>query len=185
MVIFATLVTSYNWLGRWPYSILIAFPFVADIAINLLHIIVDWISNCHSGIHHNYRFIFRNILAINGFPLLWVNNFSVFSQIFLNKLTIGNDIISFRDVFVTHKSFHKKIHNLLVLLSHPEMEFRFRSILNMQMIYPRCSGLKSPALSWRSTSTNITLQKYAILPPVWSLSFRIFMWFIVSTKESY
>ena len=51
IALFDKLVTSYNWLGRWPYSRFIVFPFVAALTINFLHGLVDWRLNCHSRSH--------------------------------------------------------------------------------------------------------------------------------------
>ena len=63
-------------------------------------------------------------------------------NIFLNRGTIGNDIIRFHDVLVTHTKFLNKLHNLLVLLSHPEMESRIRSILKYASDIPKAIGIK-------------------------------------------
>ena len=47
--LFATLVTSCNWLSIGPYSRVIVFYFVAEFTTNFLHSPVEWIFNCNSG----------------------------------------------------------------------------------------------------------------------------------------
>ena len=66
----------------------------------------------------------------------------VFTDILLNKGTIGNDIIRSHDIFVTHTKFLDKIHNLLVFLSLPEMESRIRSILKYVNCTSKVLGIK-------------------------------------------
>ena len=68
------------------------------------------------------------------------------AQSFLNKETIGNDITSLHDIFVTHKRFLNKLHNLLVLLSLPDMESRIRSILKDANYIAKVIGIKGSVI---------------------------------------
>ena len=156
---------------------------MAVFTIKFLHSLVDWRLNFHIGRHNKLSFILRSLLTISGFPPLLVNNVDVFLQRFLNKETIGNYIISLHDVFVTHKNFLTNSITFLYLGVAQIWNIESEVSSNMRMIYPRYLGLKAPEISRRSTYTNIVSQQYSTFPPGRSLSFRLFMWFKVYTKE--
>ena len=70
----------------------------------------------------------------------------VFTHSFLNKGTIGTDIIRLYEIFVTQTKFLNKLHNLLVVLSCPDMESRIINILKDKNDTAEVIGLKGSVI---------------------------------------
>ena len=129
MTPFTTLVTGYIWPGRWPSSRATIISTVADLEINLLQSLVDWLFNGHSVCLRKWRLVWRLFFAASRFPPLWIHNIEVFLRSPLYKGLIGYDILLWYDIHVTHTKFLDKLRNLLVLLNSPQIESGVISIL--------------------------------------------------------
>ena len=129
MAPFATLVTSFIWLGRWPSSISTIIYTVAALVIKLLQSLVDQLSNGHIVCFWKWRLFLRILFSVRRFPPLWIHKITVFLRNLLYKGLIGYDILLWYDIHVTHTKFLDKTRNLLVLLNIPHTESGVRSIL--------------------------------------------------------
>ena len=69
------------------------------------------------------------LLYGNRFPSLLTSKVAVLTCCLLYKELIGDELLWFYDIHVTHTKFLDKIRNLLVLLNIPQTEYGVRIIL--------------------------------------------------------
>ena len=129
MALFTIFVTSYIWPSGWPSYRSTTISTVADLWINLLQSLVDWLFNGHSLCLCKWRLVLRLFFSCSRFPPLWIHKIAVFSCSLLYKRLMGYDILLWYDIHVTHSKFLDKLCNLLVLLIIPQTESGVRSIL--------------------------------------------------------
>ena len=105
MALFTTLVTIYIWPGRWPFSRATTISTSADLEINLLQSLVDWLFDGHIVCLRKWRLVLRLFFAGIRFPPLWIHKIALFSCSLLYKGLIGYEIILWYDIHVTHTKF--------------------------------------------------------------------------------
>ena len=129
MSLFATLVTSCIWPGRWPSYRATAIYTEADIEVNLIQILVNRLLNVNSLCLQKWRLVLRLLCAISQFPPLWIHKIVVFLCSLLYKGLICDELLLWYDIHVAHTEFLDKLCNLLVLLNITNTEYGVRSIL--------------------------------------------------------
>ena len=115
---------------------------MADFEIIFIYSHDEWIFTCSSEKKIEAKYHLKIFFDISGLPPLWVNNFTVFTHIFLDKVLINNDILRLHEILVTDMNFINKLHNLLIFLSFPEMESRIIIILKYVGDIANMLGLK-------------------------------------------
>ena len=115
-----TLVTSQIWLDRWPSSIDTNIYTEAALEVNLIQRLVDRLLNDHSVCLWKWRLFLRLILVGIRLPQLWIGKIEVFTRILLYKGKIGDELLWWYDIYVTHTKFIYKLRNLLVLMNPPK-----------------------------------------------------------------
>ena len=144
---FTTLVTSYIWPGRWPYSRAIIIYTPAAPEINLHQSLVGRLLNWRSVCLRNWRLVLILFFAGSRFPLLWIHKIMVFSRSLFCKGLIGYEILLWYEIHVTHTIFLDKFCNHLVILNSPQI---IRSAIKRRSGIFFHISLYSPCTMWNS-----------------------------------
>ena len=129
MSLLVIFVTNYILLDRWTSLRATNISTVSDIKVNLLQILVDWMLKFHNVFLHEWRLVLRLLLACSWFPPLWIYEVSLFTHSLLYKGIIGDELLWWYDIHVTHTNFLDKLRYFLVIINFPKTESVIRSIL--------------------------------------------------------
>ena len=125
----ATLVSSDIWLDIWTSSRATAISTTAALEVNLLKSLFDWLLNGQIVWLRKWRLVLRLLLYCSRFPLILIEKTAILMHSLLYKGIIGDELLWWYYIHVTHTKFVDKLCNLLVLLSFPMTESGIRSIL--------------------------------------------------------
>ena len=120
MSLLATLVTSHIWLERWPSSRTTTISDVADLEVNLLEILVDLMINGHIVCLLKWMLVLILIISSRRLPPLWIEKSVLFTRSLFYKRLMGDDLIWWYYIYITHTKFLDKLRNLLVLMNPPK-----------------------------------------------------------------
>ena len=115
-----------------------------DLEVNLLQRLVDQLLNLRSIGFRQRRLVLRLYLACSRFPLIWIDKVALFTCSLSYKGRVGDEILYWYDIHVTHMMFIDKILNLLVLLNFPDTESWIRCILEDASDAPYMLRLEGP-----------------------------------------
>ena len=113
--------TGFFLFLRWLFSRSTTISTATIIEVKLIQSLVYWLINGYSVYPMKQRLAFRNIFVGSRFPPLWIDKIAVFMHSLFYKGHIGDDILCWYDIHVTHMNFLDKISNLLVLMNYPKM----------------------------------------------------------------
>ena len=85
MSLFAALVKSHIWPGRWPSSRATNISTTDTLEVNLLQRLVDWLLSGHSLCLRKWRLDLILLFAGSRFSPLWINKIVVFTRSLLYK----------------------------------------------------------------------------------------------------
>ena len=118
--ILTTLVTSHIWLDRRPSSRTTTISTVVDLEAKLIQSLVGILLNDHSVCLWKWRLFLRIFFASSQFSPLWINKIAVFTRSLFYKVLIGDELLWWYYIHITHTKFLDKLCNLLVLLNCPK-----------------------------------------------------------------
>ena len=119
---------NHIWPSIWPSSRATTVYTVVFFEIYLPQILVNWLLNCHSLWLWELKLVLLLLLYGSRSPLLWIDEVATLMHAILHKGLIGDDLLLFYDVYVTHTHILDKLRNLLLILNFPKTESEIRII---------------------------------------------------------